>query len=220
MTESENSARIGLIKTALFALCLIPALRMLWLAQHDQTPETIEWLQQSSGSWTFNLLLLTLCISPLRAITGQHWLIRLRRMLGLLTFFYASLHFACFVGLDNGFDPVAISQAIVKRPFVVVGFTAFAIMALLAATSSHAAVRWLGGRKWQELHRSIYLIAILASGHVLWQSKPAELPVALTYAILVAILLYWRIRERKRKATPPMPSSKVQPLRFHKKKPD
>ena len=220
MTESENSARIGLIKTALFALSLIPALRMFWLAQHDQTPETIEWLQQSSGTWTFNLLLLTLCISPLRAITGQHWLIRLRRMLGLLTFFYASLHFACFIGLDNGFDPVAISQAIVKRPFVVVGFAAFAIMALLAATSSHAAVRWLGGRKWQELHRSIYLIAILASGHVLWQSKAAELPVALTYAILVAILLYWRIRERKRKATPPMPSSKVQPLRFHKKKPD
>lgn len=220
MTESENSVRIGLIKTALFALCLIPALRMFWLAQNDQTPETIEWLQQSSGSWTFNLLLLTLCISPLRAITGQHWLIRLRRMLGLLTFFYASLHFACFIGLDNGFDPVAISQAIVKRPFVVVGFAAFAIMALLAATSSHAAVRWLGGRKWQELHRSIYLIAILASGHVLWQSKAAELPEALTYAILVAILLYWRIRERKRKATPPMPSSKVQPLRFHKKKPD
>ena len=220
MTESENSARIGLIKTALFALCLIPALRMFWLFQHDQTPETIEWLQQSSGTWTFNLLLLTLCISPLRAITGQHWLIRLRRMLGLLTFFYASLHFACFVGLDNGLDPVAISQAIIKRPFVVVGFAAFAIMALLAATSSHAAVRWLGGRKWQELHRSIYLIAILASGHVLWQSKAAELPVALTYAILVAILLYWRIRERKRKATPPMPSSKVQPLRFHKKKPD
>ncbi|TXI76745.1 MAG: sulfoxide reductase heme-binding subunit YedZ [Dechloromonas sp.] len=220
MTESENSARIGLIKTALFALCLIPALRMLWLAQHDQTPETIEWLQQSSGTWTFNLLLLTLCISPLRSITGQHWLIRLRRMLGLLTFFYASLHFACFVGLDNGFDPVAISQAIVKRPFVVVGFAAFAIMALLAATSSHAAVRWLGGRNWQELHRSIYLIAILASGHVLWQSKTSELPVALTYVILVAILLYWRIRERKRKATPPVPSSKVQPLRFHKKKPD
>ena len=207
MTESENSARIGLIKTALFALCLIPALRMLWLLQHDQTPDTIEWLQQSSGSWTFNLLLLTLCISPLRAITGQHWLMRLRRMLGLLTFFY-------------GFEPVTISQAIVKRPFVVVGFAAFAIMALLAATSSHAAVRWLGGRKWQELHRSIYLIAILASGHVLWQSKAAELPVALTYAILVAILLYWRIRERKRKATPPVPSSKVQPLRFHKKKPD
>lgn len=220
MTESENSARIGLIKTALFALCPIPALRMFWLAQHDQTPETIEWLQQSSGSWTFNLLLLTLCISPLRAITGQHWLIRLRRMLGLLTFFYASLHFACFIGLDNGFDPVAISQAIVKRPFVVVGFAAFAIMALLAATSSHAAVRWLGGRNWQELHRSIYLIAILASGHVLWQSKTSELPVALTYVILVAILLYWRIRERKRKATPPVPSSKVQPLRFHKKKPD
>ena len=220
MTESENSARIGLIKAVLFSLCLIPALRMLWLAQHDQTPDTIEWLQQSSGSWTFNLLLLTLCISPLRAITGQHWLMRLRRMLGLLTFFYASLHFACFIGLDNGFDPVAISQAIVKRPFVVVGFAAFAIMALLAATSSHAAVRWLGGRNWQELHRSIYLIAILASGHVLWQSKTSELPVALTYVILVAILLYWRIRERKRKATPPMPSSKVQPLRFHKKKPD
>lgn len=220
MTESENSARIGLIKAVLFSLCLIPALRMLWLAQHDQTPDTIEWLQQSSGSWTFNLLLLTLCISPLRAITGQHWLIRLRQMLGLLTFFYASLHFTCFIGLDNSFEPVNISQAIIKRPFVVVGFAAFAIMALLAATSSHASVRWLGGRKWQELHRSIYLIAILASGHVLWQSKAAELPVALTYAILVAILLYWRIRERKRKATPPVPSSKVQPLRFHKKKPD
>ena len=220
MTESENSSRIALIKAVLFALCLLPAIRMLWLTQLDQTLDTIEWLQQSTGAWTFNLLLLTLCISPLRTITGQHWLLRMRRMLGLFTFFYASLHFACFAALDNRLDPLAISQAIVKRPFVVVGFAAFAIMALLAATSSHLAVRWLGGRKWQELHRNIYLIAILASGHVLWQSKAAELPVALTYAVLVAILLYWRIRERKRKATPPMPSSKVQPLRFHKKKPD
>jgi sulfoxide reductase heme-binding subunit YedZ len=220
MTESSPSPRIGPIKAALFVLCLLPALRMLWVAQHNSSIDTIEWLQQSSGSWTFNLLLLTLCISPLRAITGQHWVLRLRRMLGLFSFFYASLHFACFVGLDHGLDPMAISQAIIKRPFVVVGFAAFAIMALLAATSSHWAVRSLGGRKWQELHRSIYLIAILASGHALWQSKAEELPVALTYTILVAILLYWRVRERKRKATPPMPSSKVQPLRFHKKKPD
>jgi len=220
MTESENSARIGLIKAVLFSLCLIPALRMLWLAQHDQTPDTIEWLQQSSGSWTFNLLLLTLCISPLRAITGQHWLIRLRQMLGLLTFFYASLHFTCFIGLDNSFEPVNISQAIIKRPFVVIGFAAFVIMAVLAATSSHWAVRRLGGRKWQELHRGIYLIAILCCIHALWQSKGAELPVALTYTVLVALLLYWRVRERKRKASPPMPSNQVQPLKFHTKKPD
>ena len=212
---------IGPIKIALFALCLLPAAWMLRTAQLQALRvESIERLQQFSGIWTFNLLLLTLSVSPLRTMTGQHWLLRLRRMLGLFTFFYACLHLTCFVGLDHGFEPLAISQAVIKRPFVVVGFAAFAIMALLAATSGNWAVRWLGGRKWQELHRSIYLIAILGSIHVLWQSKAAELPTALSYVILVAILLTWRVRERKRKALPPMPSGKAQPLRFHKKKPD
>lgn len=220
MTLTAPLPRIGLIKAGLFCLCLLPALRMLWIANHDRMIGTVEWLQQSSGAWTFNLLLLTLCISPLRAITGQHWVLRLRRMLGLFAFFYASLHFACFIGLDHRFDPLAISQAIVKHPFVVVGFAAFAIMTVLAATSSHWAVRRLGGRKWQELHRGIYLIAMFGSIHALWQSTAAELPVALTYTVLVALLLYWRVRERKRKASQPMPTTQVQPLKFHKKKPD
>ncbi len=220
MTHTAPVPRIGLIKSGLFCLCLLPALRMLWMANQDRTIDTVEWLQQSSGAWTFNLLVLTLCISPLRAITRQHWILRLRRMLGLFAFFYASLHCACFIVLDHRLDPLAISQAIVKRPFVVIGFAAFVIMAVLAATSSHWAVRRLGGRKWQELHRGIYLIAILCCIHALWQSKGAELPVALTYTVLVALLLYWRVRERKRKASPPMPSNQVQPLKFHTKKPD
>ena len=104
----------------------------------------METLTHATGDWTFNFLLLTLAITPLRTITGQHWLVRLRRMLGLFAFFYGLLHFLTFAGFDHAFDPGAIMHDVAKRPFVAAGFVAFVLMIPLAATSFNAAVRWLG----------------------------------------------------------------------------
>lgn len=101
--------------------------------------------------------------------------IRLRRMLGLYTFFYGSLHFLSFIGFDHAFGLDEIARDIVKRPFITVGFTAYLLLLPLAATSSQFALRRLGGRRWQELHRSIYLIALLACGHYFWLVKATAL---------------------------------------------
>ncbi|HNJ76718.1 MAG TPA: protein-methionine-sulfoxide reductase heme-binding subunit MsrQ, partial [Azospira sp.] len=178
----------------------------------------VETLTHATGDWTFNFLLLTLAITPLRAITGQHWLVRLRRMLGLFAFFYGLLHFLTFAGFDHAFDPGAIMHDVAKRPFVAAGFVAFVLMIPLAATSFNAAVRWLGGRRWQELHRSVYAIGIIACVHYFWLVKITAIQWPLLYAAILAALLGWRARERMRKYQPPgVPRAAppaVQPIRF------
>lgn len=202
-------------------LCLLPLGRLLWAAHIDDFgPNPVEFVQRWTGSWTFNLLLLTLCVSPLRALTQQHWLLRLRRMLGLFTFFYAVLHLLAFIGFDHDFAVDAIARDIFKRPFVSAGFAAFLLLIPLAATSNQWAMRKLGGRKWQELHRSIYLIGILACVHYFWLVKVTALLWPLAYAVALAILLGWRIRERRRKAIPVPKFQNAKPLRFFKQKPD
>ena len=104
MTPTPDARLLGRIKAALFLICLLPAGRLLWAAYTDDFgPNPVEFVQRWTGTWTFNLLLLTLCITPLRAMTDWHWLIRLRRMLGLFSFFYAGLHFLSFIGFDHAF---------------------------------------------------------------------------------------------------------------------
>lgn len=221
MSFSPDNRQLGQIKIALFALCLLPAMRLLWAAYTgDFGPNPVEFVQRWTGTWTFNLLLITLCVTPLRAITQLHWLTRLRRMLGLFCFFYATLHFLSFIGFDHDFMIVEIAKDIVKRPFVTVGFAAFMLLIPLAATSSNWAIRKLGGRKWQELHRSIYLISILACVHYFWLVKATALLWPLAYSAAVAVLLGWRIRERRRKAIPVPQSAAVKPLKFFKQKPN
>ncbi len=210
-----------LARSLLFFAACIPAGYLLWqINANTLSGDPGEAVQQFTGTWTLNFLLLTLCVSPLRAITGQHWLLRLRRMLGLFTFAYACLHVFAFVGFNHEFSIAAMARDIVKRPFISVGLAAFALLIPLALTSNAAAVRKLGGRKWQELHRSIYLIAILACVHLLWQSSFDELPRALAYACLLGVLLWWRVQNRKQKATPAIPSRQVQAIRFYDKRPD
>ena len=177
-------------------------------------------MQRWTGTWTFNFLLLTLCVTPLRAWRGWHWLLRLRRMLGLFAFFYGALHFLSFIGFDHAFAVDDIARDIFKRPFVIAGFAAFVLMIPLAATSNAWAIRRLGGRKWQELHRSIYLIAIIACVHYFWLVEASALPWPLAYAVAVAFLLGWRIRERRRKALPAVRQQPAAPLRFFPKKPE
>lgn len=221
MNNQPTTSQLSLIKATLFVLTLLPFSWLLLAAlSNDLGPEPVELVQRWTGTWTINLLLITLCISPLRAITQWHWILRLRRMLGLLTFFYALLHFLSFIGFDHGFNLDQIARDIFKRPYVLPGFAAFAILIPLAATSNQFAIRHLGGRRWQELHRSIYLIAILGCLHYFWLTKAENLMWPLAYSVILGLLLRWRIRERKRKAVPMPKAADAKPLHFFKQKPD
>lgn len=216
-----NSQQLLLIKLVLFVLSLLPFGRLLLAAyEGDFGPNPVEFIERWTGTWTINFLMLTLCITPLRALTQWHWLTRLRRMLGLFSFFYGTLHFLAFIGFDHDFAVDAIARDILKRPFVTVGFAALSIMLALAVTSNAYAIRRMGGRRWQELHRSIYLISILAVLHYFWLVKATALLWPLAYAIVLAFLLGWRIMERQRKAIPVNVKHKAKPLRFFKRRPD
>ncbi|NJD25801.1 MAG: sulfoxide reductase heme-binding subunit YedZ [Betaproteobacteria bacterium] len=223
MTAPARSAPpIRWIKGALFVLCLLPAGRLAWAAATgDFGPNPVEFVQRWTGTWTFNMLLITLCVTPLRVITGQPWLARLRRMLGLFAFFYGVLHFLSFIGFDHAFAVDDIARDILKRPFITIGFAAFVLLIPLALTSNQWAIRRLGGRRWQELHRSVYLIGILAAVHYFWLVKATALMWPLAYSIILALLLAWRVRERRRKGlvAPPAPGAIVKPVRFMPRKP-
>lgn len=224
MPPPASTPPLGPVKAVLFVLCLLPFARLGWAAATgDFGANPVEFVQRWTGTWTFNLLLVTLCVTPLRVISGVHWLGRLRRMLGLFTFFYAALHFLSFIGFDHAFDVDAIARDIFKRPFVTVGFLAFALLVPLAATSNQWAIRRLGGRRWQDLHRSVYLIAILAAVHYFWLAKATALMWPLAYSVVLALLLAWRVRERRRRASPMPPPPRVgqpAPLKFFRQKPD
>ena len=151
-----------------------------------------EYITRSLGDWTLRLLLLTLAITPLRRITGRTWLLRLRRMLGLFTFFYVMLHLSSYVSFDHVFDVGEILKDIVKRPFITVGFTCFVLMIPLALTSTNAMVRRLGAKRWQALHRLVYVIAPLAVLHFWWMVK-RDLTEPIIYALLLGVLLGYRV---------------------------
>jgi len=194
--------RLVAVKGLLFVVCLMPLLRLAWGAwQGELGANPIEFVTRALGDWTLNFLLITLTVSPLRKLTGWHWLLRLRRMLGLYVFFYAVLHLTTYLWFDQFFDWSAIARDILKRPFITIGMSAFVLLIPLAATSSNAMIRRLGGRRWQQLHRSIYVIAIFAVVHYWWMVK-LDIRQPLAYAIILALLLalraLWREQERRR----------------------
>lgn len=173
-------------------LCLLPLIRLIVLGVGGGLgANPIEFITRSTGTWTLVGLLATLSVTPLRRLTGRADFIRYRRMLGLFAFFYACLHVATYLWLDQFFDPAAIARDIVKRPFITVGFTAFTLLIPLAATSNHAMMRRLG-RRWQLLHRLIYLIAVLGVIHYLWLVKK-DLTEPLLYGGMLALLLAVRL---------------------------
>lgn len=200
--RSPGAGQIAALKSALFALCTLPAV-LLAFGWFNQTlgANPIETVTHTTGEWTLRFLLITLAVTPLRRLTGLHWLLRMRRMLGLFVFAYACLHFSAYVWLDLYFDWNAIALDILERPFVTVGFAAFVLLIPLAATSNKVAIRRMGGRRWQNLHRSVYGIAILAIVHYWWLVK-ADLLKPAIYAGLLAALLgvraWWRELERRR----------------------
>ena len=193
-------------KVALFALCLTPLVRLVWLATHDGLgANPIEFVTRSTGTWTLSFLLITLGVTPLRRLTGRNELIRYRRMLGLFAFFYACLHFTTYIWWDQFFEWAGIVKDIAKRPFITVGFAAFVLLIPLAATSTNAMMRRLG-RRWQQLHRLIYGIATLGVVHYWWLVKKDITQPALFGAAL-AILLGYRLAIKKAKGLHPSPSS-------------
>jgi sulfoxide reductase heme-binding subunit YedZ len=179
-------------KPWVFVACLLPIVRLLVLGGSGGLgANPIEFITRSTGTWTLVGLLLTLSITPLRRLTGQVALLRYRRMLGLFSFFYGCLHFVTYIWLDQFFDPAAIARDILKRPFITIGFTAFVLLIPLAATSTHAMMRRLG-RRWQQLHRLIYLIALLGVIHYVWLVKK-DLTEPLIYGGVLACLLVLRL---------------------------
>lgn len=198
-----------LYKPILFMGCLIPLLGCAGgiLAQtevrvpgFDLGVDPVRFVLDTLGKTALNLLLITLLVTPLRALTGNANLIRLRRMLGLFAFTYALLHFSLYLGPFQGFSWPAIAQDIGKRPFITLGFLALLLLVPLAATSTHNMMRRLG-RRWQMLHRLIYVIAILGVVHY-WKMLKSDYREPLIYACILAALLgfrlVWRLRRRAR----------------------
>ena len=182
-------------KPLLFLSCLLPFLGLFYGAYANTLgANPAEALIRGTGDWALRFLCITLCITPLRQLTGQAALVRFRRMLGLFTFFYGVLHFLSYAWLDMGFDVAAIIKDIPKRPFVLVGALALLLMLPLAATSFNRAIKTLGSNRWKTLHKTIYAIALLGILHFFWMrsGKNDYAEVAL-YAGVVALLLGWRV---------------------------
>ncbi len=181
------------IKSAVFLSCLYPLIRLGWLAATDNLgANPIEFITRSTGTWTLVFLLLTLSVTPLRKLSGYHWLIRLRRMLGLFAFFHVCLHFVTYIWLDQFFDFMEMMRDVIKRPFITVGFTSFVLLIPLVLTSTSGMIRRLGGRRWQQLHRLVYLAAIGGVIHYLWLVK-ADQRQPLIYGGILTVLLGYRI---------------------------
>ncbi|KQV61042.1 sulfite oxidase [Pelomonas sp. Root1217] len=185
-------------KPLLFIACLLPLAWLVYAAATNQLgANPAEALIRRLGDWTLRGLWLTLAITPLRELTGLAALARFRRMLGVFTFSYASLHLLAYGWLDQGLDVAVIAADIAKRPFILMGFTAWALMLPLFATSFNKAIKTLGAKRWQTLHKAIYAISVIALLHFIWMragkhnfAEPA------VYGVILAALLGWRLFKR------------------------
>lgn len=191
-------------KPLVFVLCLLP---LVWLVAAAATNQLganpAEALIRAMGDWTLRALCLVLAVTPLRVLTATPQLARFRRMLGLFVFFYGVLHLLSYAWFDMGFDLADILRDIAKRPFILVGSLALLLLALLAGTSFNRAIKSLGGKRWQALHRTVYAVAGLGILHFFWMraGKNDFAEVAL-YAAILAVLLGWRVWHRWRRPQP------------------
>jgi sulfoxide reductase heme-binding subunit YedZ len=185
-------------KPVLFAACLLPFAWLVFAASTSALgANPAEALIRATGDWTLRFLCLTLSVTPLRQWTGQPALARFRRMMGLFAFFYVCLHFLSYSWLDMGFDPDAIVRDIPKRPFALVGFTAFLLLIPMAATSFNRAIKALGAARWQRLHRAVYVVVLLGLLHFFWmRAAKNNFGDVAPYAVVIAVLLGWRLRRK------------------------
>jgi sulfoxide reductase heme-binding subunit YedZ len=210
-------------KILVFLLCLAPfarlaAVALAYILQPDLStglwrflvpslpPNPLDFFTHFTGDWTIRLIVATLAITPLRKLLGVPDLIRFRRMIGLFAFFYGCLHFLTYLWFDKLFDLHEIWKDVAKRPFITAGFTAFVLLVPLALTSTKGWIRRLGGKRWQRLHRLIYVSAVAAVVHYYWLVK-SDIRLPVLYGSLVALLLLYRLvvslmrRSRERAAT-------------------
>ncbi len=192
----QKLLRLSSAKPLVLLFGLVPFAWLFWGAATDALgANPAEFLSRATGDWTLRFLCLTLAITPLRQFLGWPELARFRRMLGLLTYFYVLLHLLCYSWLDMGFDWADTVRDITKRPFIWLGFGAFVLLTLLAATSLNRAVRWLGSKRWQRLHQSVYAVAALSLLHFFWmRAGKNNFTEVWVYAAVIAVLLGWRVR--------------------------
>jgi sulfoxide reductase heme-binding subunit YedZ len=193
-------------KPLVFVASLLPFAWLLYGAvTNNLGANPAEHLIRATGDWTLRFLCLTLAVTPVRVMAGLPTLQRLRRMLGLFTYFYVVVHFLSYSWFDQGFDLTDIAKDIAKRPFILVGFAAFVLLTPLAATSFNRAVKAMGAKRWQALHKLVYAIALLGILHFFWmRSAKNNFGEVAIYAAILAVLLGWRVREvlRKRRRAP------------------
>ena len=194
-------------KPVLFVLGLLPFAWLFYGAWTNQLgANPAEYLIRSTGDWTLRFLCITLAVTPLRVIASLPTLARFRRMLGLFTYFYVVLHLLSYSWFDMGFEVADIAKDIAKRPFILVGFAGFVLLTPLAATSFNRAVKAMGAKRWQALHKLVYVIAGLGILHFFWmRSGKNDFGEVAIYAVILAVLLGWRVLQflRKRRTPPP-----------------
>ncbi len=195
---TPDRAQFSLLWRTVWCACLLPLAWLVAAGLSDRLgANPIEYVTRATGDWTLRMLLATLTITPLRQLSGWHWLVRLRRTLGLYTFFYATLHLLTYLWLDQFFEFDSIVKDIIDRPFITIGFCAFLLMLPLAATSSNGMIRRLGGRLWQRLHRVIYAIGVLGVMHYWWLVKK-DITEPVIYALVLGALFGVRIWHARR----------------------
>ena len=188
-------------KPIVFLLCLVPATLVVTDAfglsgQLGANP--VEEIQDRFGNWALRFIMIALAVTPLRRLTGYNWLVRFRRMLGLFAFFYVLMHFLAWLILDQGLLWSAIVEDLAERPFITIGFAAFVLLTAMAVTSTNGMRRRLG-KRWQQIHNSVYVVGILGVWHYWWQVKK-DITEPLVYAAILAVLLgvrLWWARTRK-----------------------
>ena len=188
-------------KPLVFIACLVPLALVVGDAfgiTGSLGANPVEEILDRFGNWGLRFIMITLAVTPLRQLTGWNWLVRFRRMLGLFTFFYVFLHFLTWLILDQGLLLTAIVEDIIKRPFITIGVVALLLLLALAVTSTNGMRRRLG-RRWQTLHNSVYVIGVLGVWHFWWQVK-LDTAEPLVYAVILTVLLGWRLRYRRRTA--------------------
>jgi sulfoxide reductase heme-binding subunit YedZ len=188
-------------KVVLFVNALVPLVLLLWDVYHKQVgANPLEFVTRTTGMLTLVFLFLSLSITPLRKITGANWLVKFRRMLGLFAFFYGFLHLMTYISFDRGFNLKSVPSDVTKRPFIAIGILTFSLLVPLAVTSTNKMVKRLGGKRWNRLHRLVYLAAIGGVVHF-WMLVKSDTRLPLTFAFILALLLGYRILMRYSPAT-------------------
>ncbi len=188
-------------KPALFFVCLLPFAWLFYSALTNQLgANPAEALIRATGDWTLRFLCIVLTVTPLRSITHTPSLLRFRRMLGLFVYFYVVVHLLSYSWFDMGFDVADIAKDIAKRPFILVGFSAFLLLTPLAATSFNAAIKAMGAKRWQLLHKLVYLISGLGLLHFFWmRAGKNNFAEVFVYAAIIFLLLGWRAQQYLKK---------------------